>query len=87
MVAKYKCEECGKKWKSKNSSGSAKQCLTCMGPYIEPYKMKPLKLDKEKVRQYSVGTTACPWNVQYISKWNALNLVTKECSLALLSCL
>jgi DNA-directed RNA polymerase subunit RPC12/RpoP len=53
MVAKYKCEECGKKWKSKNSSGFAKQCPSCMGPYIEPYKRKPL--DKEKVRQYSVG--------------------------------
>ena len=46
-VALYKCPDCGSMWKSINSSGSAKQCLSCRCPYVEPYEMRPVK---EKVR-------------------------------------
>ena len=41
MVAKYKCPDCGYKWKFKRSSGVTKQCLKCMKGFIDPYKLRP----------------------------------------------
>lgn len=58
MVAKYKCSECGKKWKSVNSSGSPKQCLSCKGPFIGPYKMRPVK-DKDLQLKRKFGKYHC----------------------------
>lgn len=44
MVAKYKCEKCGKKWKSINSTGGSKRCLSCNdGSFTKPYKIRPIK--------------------------------------------
>ena len=39
---KYKCDECGSKWKKKNSTGGIGFCSTCSnGLPIYPYKFKP----------------------------------------------
>ncbi len=48
QVAKYKCPDCGSKWKSINSSGGLKKCNKCHHDFIGPYKTRPIK---DKVQQ------------------------------------
>ncbi len=47
MVAKYKCDMCGEKWKSINSSGSPKKCVACkkqgLHNTVKPYKYRKAK--------------------------------------------
>ena len=41
QMAKYKCENCGEKWKVKNSTGGAKTCESCGKKGILPYDFEP----------------------------------------------